>query len=567
MFFVLGNVLVSTESFSFIRLTKKQNYGSVGDGQTSPDPLTRPHGHDLTLLHAAPSGDDGATGSVTEDTEQTALIPLEEEQDASQASNEAGTGQRILELAVPALGALLIDPLLTLADTAFVGRFAQSPYELAGMGSATALLTVRKRPSAFVISSLGRCFRANLFSTTPLVASKRSSGKEQEAIAVGGQALSLALALGGILAAALIALRYPLLDLMGISVSGEEATGYAADFLIIRALAAPAVFSISASTGILRGYLDTKTPIFVLLVANVVNFLLDVALIVFAGMGPAGAAIATTTAEWISALLFLFVLAGKLPSADGELGKKDEDTIVVTPSLAIPPWEEVKPLVVASSSVFLRTTVLQLFLSCSAAFAARGTEMEGGPAASIAAHQIAIQLWMLCSYTSDALAAASQGLVADAIGRESPSDVKDVSKTVLVYSSVLGTVLGSILFVGFSTSFLLNLFTSDQSTQADLMDIAALLIFSQPLNSIVFAADGILQGASEFPYQAKSMALSAFVAGSFFWILHSMDISDDLFDVWSALICLQLMRGLTSAYKIVDDDGPIRLLDNKFEEA
>jgi putative MATE family efflux protein len=379
---------------------------------------------------------------------------------------------------------------------------------------------------------------------------------------VCGQALSLALALGGILAIVLIALRYPLLNLMGISISGEEATGYAADFLIIRALAAPAVFSISASTGILRGYLDTKTPIFVLLVANIVNFLLDVVLIVMLGMGPAGAALATTTAEWISALLFLFVLAGRLPSADGELGKKEENTIVVTPSLAIPPWEEVKPLAVASSSVFLRTTILQLFLSCSAAFAARGTSMEGGAASSIAAHQIAIQLWMLCSYTSDALAAASQGLVADAIGRDNSAAVKDVSKTVLVYSTGLGSILAGFLWLGFTTSFLLNLFTSDQSTQADLLDIAALLIFSQPLNSVVFAADGILQGASEFPYQAKSMALSAFVAGSFFCILQSMHLTDELFCVWSALICLQLMRGLTSAYKIIEDKGPIRILES-----
>ena len=45
------------------------------------------------------------------------------------------TGDKILDLAVPALGALLIDPLLTLADTAFVGRFSETANELAGMGS------------------------------------------------------------------------------------------------------------------------------------------------------------------------------------------------------------------------------------------------------------------------------------------------------------------------------------------------------------------------------------------------------------------------------------------------
>jgi putative MATE family efflux protein len=461
-------------------------------------------------------------------------------------------GRRILELAIPALGALLIDPLLTLADTAFVGRFSTDPpYELAGMGSATALLTF----SFYIFNFL-------CTATTPLVASKRASGRETEAVAVGGQALSLAFALGAVLATALAVFRQPLLNVMGTSISGPQANEYALNFLTIRALAAPAVFSISASTGILRGYLDTKTPIVILFLANVVNFILDVALIAYAGMGPAGAAIATTTAEWISAVLFLLVLSGKLPSVEGELGRKEIDergkgdaSLVVTPSMTIPPWVEVKPLIVASSSVFLRSTILQLFLSAAAAFAARES------ASSISAHQIAIQLWILCSYTADALAAASQGLVADAIGREDMKDLHDVSITVFAYSALLGVLLGALLYVGFSSKFLLELFTNDAATQAALLNIAALIVVAQPLNSLVFAADGILQGAFEFPYQAKSMALSGIVAAFGFWVLQSTDQGGGLlFHVWSSLILLQLMRGITSAVKIVDSEGTIRLL-------
>jgi Na+-driven multidrug efflux pump len=231
--------------------------------------------------------------------------------------------------------------------------------------------------------------------------------------------------------------------------------------------------------------------------------------------------------------------------------------LVITPSLSVPAWEEVKPLVVASSAVFLRTLTLQLFLSASAAMAARGNTNS---AASISAHQIAIQLWMLCSYTSDALAAASQGLVADAIDRGSTKDIHTVSKTVLLYASFLGVFLASALLVGFSTKFLLDFFTNDGAIQAALLEISTLVITAQPLNSLVFAADGILQGASEFEFQAKSMALSAAVASLCFIALETTNATDQLFNVWSALICLQAMRGLTSATKIIDDKGPIRLL-------
>lgn len=77
--------------------------------------------------------------------------------------------------------------------------------------------------------------------TTPLVASKRSAGKEKEALAIGGQALSLALALGSTLSLVLIVLKQPLLEVTGTGVSGAEANGYAINFLTVRALAAPAV--------------------------------------------------------------------------------------------------------------------------------------------------------------------------------------------------------------------------------------------------------------------------------------------------------------------------------------
>eukprot|EP00980_Cylindrotheca_fusiformis_P031227 scaffold26019_cov147-Cylindrotheca_fusiformis.AAC.4 len=482
---------------------------------------------------------------------QLLMVPGDNGQNERSEPTES-TEKKILNLAIPTLGALLIDPLLTLADTAFVGKFSNSPNELAGMGSAAALLTFSFYLFNFLCTA-----------TTPLVSAKRAAGKETEALAVGGQALSLALVLGASLMVILLSAKQPLLNIMGTGVSGPEANGFAIDFLTMRAVAAPAVFCISASTGILRGYLDTKTSVVILALANIINLALDIILIAYARMGPAGAAIATTTAEWISALLFLGVLSGNLPSADGELGRKGEDqekTLVVMPTSSVPPWEELKPLIVASSSLFLRTFVLQFSISAAAALAARGGEtLPGGAASSIGAHQIGLQLWLLCSFIADALAAASQALVADALGRDDDKEVRKVSKTVLGFSVLLGLILATLLQVGYSTNFLLSLFTSDPSTQAALAEILTLIVIAQPLNSVVFAADGILQGAAEFEFQAKSMALSAAIAAVCFGLLQSFSTSDTLVNVWTALITLQLMRGITSAVKIADKEGPIRM--------
>ena len=488
--------------------------------------------------------------NMKEPTEVDSLIPpsLDEKQP------KPTTGQAILELAVPAAAALLVDPLMTLMDTIFVGRFSDSPEPLAGMGSAAALLTFSFYLFNFLCTA-----------TTPLVGAQRAAGREAAALAVGGQALSLALLLGSVLTAVLWTFQQPLLRLMGTSITGEAANEYALAFLSVRALAAPAVLCLEASTGILRGYLDTKTPIVILLASNLVNLLLDVVLIAFLGMGPMGAAIATTTAEWISAGLFLAVLGGVLPSAAGQLGKgsvaRDGTSLVVTPTLAIPSWKEVQPLLVASSSVFFRALVLQLSLSGAAAMAARSG--EGLEAASaVAAHQIGIQLWIICSFFCDSLAAASQGLVADALGREDSEGVREIARTIFVYSAILGFGLAALLQTGESTDVLFHLFTSDPLTQDALGRILPLIVIAQPLNSLVFAADGVLQGASEFPFQAKSMLLSGATAVTTFVLFETLGLNPDtLVDVWMALLTLQLMRGVTSLYKLLDSNGPVNLLN------
>lgn len=486
---------------------------------------------------------------MNEPTEIDTLLPEDDDR--------RSTGRKILELAIPAAGALLIDPLMTLADTAFVGRFSDGPDPLAGMGSAAALLTFSFYLFNFLCTA-----------TTPLVAEKRASGEEASAVAVGGQALSLALTLGIILAVGLFNWKQPLLRVMGTGITGDAANEYALAFLSVRAFAAPAVFTLEASTGVLRGYLDTKTPIVILIAANLVNLLLDVILIAYAGLGPMGAAIATTTAEWISAGLFLAVLAGLLPSADGQLGRNHNingKQVSIVPLLSIPSWQDVKPLIVASSSVFFRALVLQLSLSAAAAMAARGGDsMATGPAAAVAAHQIGIQLWLLGSFLCDSLAAASQGLVADALGRRDQDDVRDISKTIFGYSLVLGLFLAGLLEAGTWGGSVFTIFTQDPDTRLALSEILPLVVIAQPLNALVFAADGVIQGASEFSFQARSMALSGAVAvASFLALQFSQPNIDTLVHVWTGLIVLQLMRCITSVCKLVDPQGPIDLFQKK----
>ena len=519
-----------------------------------------------TSLRDSPSRDDGYGAVETSDTTDV-VIDLEmdtnsirEEEDDDDEKDD-DISQQILALATPALISLAIDPLMTIADTAFVGRYSapNDPYPLAGLGSAAALLVF----SFYVFNFLATA-------TAPLVSKARASKDEAGAKLVGGQALTLALVLGTALMCTLLVFQEQLLHVMGTGVTGVEADHYAQQFLTARALAAPAVLICSASNGILRGYLDTKTPTIILLGSNAINLLLDVVLVAQLKMGPGGAGIATTVAEWIAALCFLGVLAGKLPSADGDsIGSNaDSDASRIVPLFELPKWIDIRPLVVASSAVFLRSFVLQVSMSSAAAMAARSSSesdvIAAGASSSVAAHQIALQLWLLCSFLCDALATASQALVADGIGREDAESVRKVSQTVFNWGLGLGLFLSIILWVGTESGFLVDFFTSDELTRMELTKLLTIVILAQPLNSFVFAADGVLQGAEEFPYQAKSMALSVLCAVAVFAVIEYTSIlvsdGDTLVHVWLGLIALQSMRALTSLVKLIETKGPIDLL-------
>src|SRR5690625_6316835 len=116
------------------------------------------------------------------------------------------------------------------------------------------------------------------------------------------QAIMLALIAGVVATTILLIFSGPILRAMGAS---GELFDQALIYLRIRAFAGPAVLLVTAGHGAFRGYHDTKTPLVVTLILNVVNLILDPLFIFGFGWGIAGAAWATVVAQRTGALLFL----------------------------------------------------------------------------------------------------------------------------------------------------------------------------------------------------------------------------------------------------------------------
>ena len=202
--------------------------------------------------------------------------------------------REILKLALPALGALAAEPLYLLADTAMVGHLGTP--ELAALALAGTLIA-----GAFTL------FNFLTYGTTAQVARLHGAGHEAAAGRLAAQALWLSTGIGICLTVLLAGLAVPLVDLMG--AKGRTAD-LAVTYLRVGSLGLPFALIALAGQGFLRGVSDLRTPLVIVVVANVVNVLLNLLFIYGFGWGLAGSAWATVVAQAGMGAAFVRVLLG-----------------------------------------------------------------------------------------------------------------------------------------------------------------------------------------------------------------------------------------------------------------
>lgn len=414
----------------------------------------------------------------------------------------------ILGLAIPALGSLAIDPLISLVDTAFVGRLGPAPLGALAIDGAIFSL-------AFVV------FNFLAYGTTPRVGHALGRGRKDEAGRIVVQALGLAVGAGALVTFGLLAFAEPLLRLMG---AEGELWAPALSYLRIRALAGPAVLLATAAHGAFRGYQDTRTPLWVALLVNAINLVLDPLLIFGLGMGIAGAAWATVIAQWTGALVFLWLLLGARREAMGI-------------PLVLPRAREMLPFLRIGGHMLLRTGALLGTMALSTATAARVGVIE------VAAHQIALQFWALLALVLDTLAIAAQALIAHELGRGARGVARALGDRLLAWGLGVGVAVGLLLAAGHL--LLPTLFTNDPATVAAAQRALLYVALLQPLNGLVFVWDGVYIGAEAFRYLARAMLASAL--GGVLVLGLTPPLGLGLGGVWAGIGTLMALRALTSA--------------------
>lgn len=413
-------------------------------------------------------------------------------------------------LALPALVALAADPLVSMVDTVFVGRLGTVP--LAALGVNAAIFSM-----AFV------AFNFLASGTTPRIARAVGRGDREGAGRLAVEALLLAAVIGVVVLVGLQVLAGALAGVMGATGELREPT---LAYLRIRALAGPAVLLITAGHGIFRGFHDTRTPLVVALGLNAVNLVLDPLLIFGLGWGIRGAAWATVAAQWTGALWFLVLL----------LGRERERMGI---RLLLPRAGELLAFLKIGGELATRALTLIGTLTLSTAVATRvGTT-------AVAAHQVALQLWLFLALVVDALAVAGQAMVARYRGLGDRGAARSAGNRLLRWGVGLGFALSGIFLV--LSPVLPRVFTTDPETLAAVRSTLPFIIWIQPLNALVFVWDGIFMGAEDFRFLAGQMILSALAGVAV--LLLVLPLGWGLSGVWWGIWTLMGVRALTLAVR------------------
>ncbi|HEY3008317.1 MAG TPA: MATE family efflux transporter [Micromonosporaceae bacterium] len=410
----------------------------------------------------------------------------------------APTMRRIASLALPALVVLAAEPLYVLVDTAVVGHLGRTP--LASLALGGGVMSV----AAWVGAVLA-------YGTTGRSARRFGAGDRSAAVAEGVQASWLAFAAGLFLMIVAEFGAGPLTRILG---GGTDVAHGAAQWLRIAALGAPGLLVATAGNGWLRGVQDTRRPLYYVLGANVLSALLCPLLVYQVGLGLVGSAIANAVAQTAAGGLFVWALVA--------------ERVSLVPRPAV-----IGQQLVLGRDLLLRGAAFQACFLSAAAVAARFG------AASLAAHQIALQLWMFCALALDAVAIAAQSLIGAALGGHRAEEARWLARRISLIGLASGAALAALIAAGAGT--VPSWFSSDPQVYAAAMLAWPWFVAMQPMAGVVFALDGVLIGAGDVRYM-RNLTLIATLAGFLpaIWLAYALNLG--LGGVWAGLTLFIVIR-------------------------
>jgi MATE family multidrug resistance protein len=415
---------------------------------------------------------------------------------------------KIWQIAWPAIISNISIPLLGLVDTAILGHLDSTLY----LGAVAI--------GASILSFLYWGFGFLRMGTTGLIARAMGAQDKSGELTIILQSIVLAL----VLAASVVA-THPLWLSLGLWLMepGQALTPLTHAYVSIRVYSAPAVLVTYAVVGWFIGRQNTRWPMVIVIVTNLLNILLDLLFIVVLDMKSEGAALATLTAEYVGCALALWALFKNLDLSP--LAKIRRQLVQL---------RAYRQLLDSNRYLFFRTMCL---LFSFAFFTAMSTRLGQN---TLAANTIMLQLLMMAAYALDGFAYAAEGLAGNATGAGDLERFYQVVAACWRWSIVTAVSISCALLL--AGPLLYPLFTSHAEVQLLLQKYHYWLV-AMPLAAVwSYLLDGVFIGTAKSRYMMQSMLFSVLLVYLPAWYL-LRDYENH--GLWLAFILFNAARGAT----------------------
>jgi putative MATE family efflux protein len=432
---------------------------------------------------------------------------------------------RVLGFCIPALGAVLADPLMSLVDTACVGQV--SSIGLAALG-----------PNTSVFGFASMVFQFFTVATTAIVSRAHDRNDNAKKSQCVSDALSLAVVCGVAASTALHAFGGSILQTL---YTPPELMAPALQYLKIRAFALPAALVTLVGTAASLGQRDSRTPLRVALATGTFNLVVDIFLVLGPPkLGIFGAAIATCGSHYLGAVVFLLHLSrGRL-----QLSPK------------FPSWARAKPFVSAGGVLTIRSVcVMSSYSLATAAAASMGT-------LTVAAHQVLVGVMTVAQFCPEPLSSCAQSNLASvatkhAKGTAHPYEAahaRQAARLLLRCGVALGGALAALC--GFVLGFMPVLFSSDPAVVLAVSAMAPLLSVTVFVYTVVCVMDGLIFASGRMFFAAGTQVVNLpAVAAAIMLTTHA---GFGLTGIWRSLLFLFAVRLVENGVMMWRDFGPCK---------
>ena len=413
--------------------------------------------------------------------------------------------RQILKIALPAIVTNITVPLLGLVDTAIVGH----------MGSAAYIGAIAV--GSMIFNLVYWLFGFLRMGTSGMTAQARGRRDLTEAAGILLRSMKVA----GIVALALVLLQWPLYHLMLLLMAPTDDVRSLVDvYFYIVVWGAPAMLGLCSLSGWFIGMQNTRIPMFVSILQNVVNIVASLLLVYVFGLKVEGVALGTVIAQYagfIVAVAFLWKYYRKLFRSWNVVDRV----------------HTFRAFLSVNRDIFLRTLCLvAVNLYFTSAGARQGAEI-------LAVNTLLMQLYLLFSYILDGFAYAGEALGGRYWGARDRYAYNDVVRRLFGWGALMTVVFTCIYVIG-GLPFL-RLLTDEPSVVEASKAYVWWAYLVPAVGVAAFVWDGIFIGTT----QTRGMLLSSAIAALVFFVTATITIKTmGNHGLWLSMILYLATRGL-----------------------